>query len=150
VLPYGKHLPDIPQRGYTCNSFRINRFRTVKPRFVAPRLHLMGSRGSRALRTSKGNQEDNVAKEDRGFASMDRAKQREIASKGGKAAHQKGTAHEWTSEEARDAGRKGGIASHRRRREQQGGSTGNDEVTGRGMDQGQTKPAMDQSNREDL
>jgi general stress protein YciG len=60
---------------------------------------------------------NNVAKEDRGFASMDRAKQREIASKGGKAAHQKGTAHEWTSEEARDAGRKGGIASHRRRRE---------------------------------
>jgi len=65
-----------------------------------------------------------VAKEDRGFASMDRAKQREIASKGGKAAHQKGTAHEWTSEEARDAGRKGGIASHRRRREQMGGPTG--------------------------
>ena len=61
-----------------------------------------------------------MAKEDRGFASMDRAKQREIASKGGKAAHQKGTAHEWTSEEARDAGRKGGIASHRRRREQMG------------------------------
>lgn len=51
---------------------------------------------------------------------MDRAKQREIASKGGKAAHQKGTAHEWTSEEARDAGRKGGIASHQRRREQLG------------------------------
>jgi hypothetical protein len=50
---------------------------------------------------------------------MDRAKQREIASKGGKAAHQKGTAHEWTSEEARDAGRKGGIASHQRRREMQ-------------------------------
>jgi general stress protein YciG len=48
---------------------------------------------------------------------MDRTKQREIASKGGKAAHQKGTAHEWTSDEARDAGRKGGMASHRRRRE---------------------------------
>jgi len=64
-----------------------------------------------------------MAKEDRGFASMDRAKQREIASKGGKAAHQKGTAHEWTSEEARDAGRKGGIASHQRRREQTGGQT---------------------------
>ncbi len=63
-----------------------------------------------------------MAKEDRGFASMDRAKQREIASKGGKAAHQKGTAHEWTSEEARDAGRKGGIASHQRRREQTGDS----------------------------
>jgi len=73
-------------------------------------------------------EEDTVAKEDRGFASMDRAKQREIASKGGKAAHQKGTAHEWTSEEARDAGRKGGIASHRRRREQQGGETGGEQT----------------------
>jgi hypothetical protein len=69
-----------------------------------------------------------VAKEDRGFASMDRAKQREIASKGGKAAHQKGTAHEWTSEEARDAGRKGGIASHRRRREQMAGQSGDGSV----------------------
>jgi uncharacterized protein len=64
-----------------------------------------------------------VAKEDRGFASMDRAKQREIASKGGKAAHQKGTAHEWTSEEAREAGRKGGMASHRRRSELTGQGT---------------------------
>lgn len=54
---------------------------------------------------------------------MDRSKQREIASKGGKAAHQKGTAHEWTSEEAREAGRKGGMASHRRKQEQQGGSS---------------------------
>ena len=71
-----------------------------------------------------------MAKEDRGFASMDRAKQREIASKGGKAAHQKGTAHEWTSEEARDAGRKGGIASHRRRREMMGGNDNNSESSG--------------------
>jgi uncharacterized protein len=72
------------------------------------------------------DQEESVAKEDRGFASMDRVKQREIASKGGKAAHQKGTAHEWTSEEAREAGRKGGMASHRRRKEMmdQGGSPG--------------------------
>ena len=51
---------------------------------------------------------------------MDRNKQRDIASKGGKAAHQKGTAHEWTSEEAREAGRKGGMASHRRRQQQSG------------------------------
>jgi general stress protein YciG len=57
--------------------------------------------------------------EDRGFASMDRSRQRDIASKGGKAAHQKGTAHEWTSDEARAAGRKGGMASHRRKEEQQ-------------------------------
>jgi uncharacterized protein len=69
-----------------------------------------------------------VAKEDRGFASMDRAKQREIASKGGKAAHQKGTAHEWTSEEAREAGRKGGMASHRRRSELTGSQGSEDAV----------------------
>ena len=60
-----------------------------------------------------------MAKEDRGFASMDRSKQRDIASKGGKAAHHKGTAHEWTSEEAREAGRKGGMASHRRKQQQE-------------------------------
>jgi uncharacterized protein len=50
-------------------------------------------------------------KERRGFASMSAEKQREIASKGGRAAHQKGTAHEWTSDEARSAGRKGGQIS---------------------------------------
>ena len=44
----------------------------------------------------------------RGFASMNSERQREIARKGGKAAHEKGTAHEFTSEEARAAGRKGG------------------------------------------
>ena len=58
-----------------------------------------------------------MAKEDRGFASMDRAKQREIASKGGKAAHRKGAAHEWTREEAQAAGRKGGLARHRKLQE---------------------------------
>ena len=84
---------------------------------VAPQLHVLARRGTNE---HKG---DDVAKEDRGFASMDRDKQKEIASKGGKAAHQKGTAHEWTSEEARDAGRKGGLASHRRRREQKDGDT---------------------------
>jgi uncharacterized protein len=46
----------------------------------------------------------------RGFASMDEDKQREIASEGGKAAHEKGTAHEFTSEEAREAGKKDGEA----------------------------------------
>lgn len=44
----------------------------------------------------------------RGFAAMDEQRRKEIASKGGKAAHEKGTAHEFTSEEAREAGRKGG------------------------------------------
>jgi len=76
----------------------------------------------------------------RGFASMDAAKQREIASKGGRAAHAQGSAHEFTpeeasragrrahesgnahefnSEEARAAGRKGGQSSRRNRAEQQ-------------------------------
>jgi len=50
----------------------------------------------------------------RGFASMDPNKQREIASKGGRAAHVQGTAHEWSSEEAREAGRKGGASSRQR------------------------------------
>lgn len=51
----------------------------------------------------------------RGFASMDQGKQREIASKGGRAAHAKGTAHEFDSGEAREAGRKGGVAVSRNR-----------------------------------
>ena len=86
-----------------------------------------------------------MAKEDRGFASMDRAKQREIASKGGKAAHQKGTAHEWTSEEARDAGRKGGIASHQRRREQASTpSSGDQEVS---MDRSESGAGMESERR---
>ena len=59
---------------------------------------------------------ERFGKSRRGFASMSPAKQREIASKGGRAAHQKGTAHEWNSEEARVAGRKGGLASGARRR----------------------------------
>ena len=50
-------------------------------------------------------------KERRGFASMSPERQREIASKGGRAAHAKGTAHEWSPEEARSAGRKGGQVS---------------------------------------
>jgi general stress protein YciG len=64
--------------------------------------------------TNKGDltmANDNNNTSNRGFASMDPEKQREIASKGGKAAHEKGTAHEFTSEEAREAGSKGGQAS---------------------------------------
>jgi general stress protein YciG len=56
------------------------------------------------------NNNDNQ-KRGRGFAGMDQDKQREIASKGGRAAHESGNAHEFTPEEAREAGRKGGQAS---------------------------------------
>lgn len=58
-------------------------------------------------------QNNNKAK--RGFAAMDEDRQREIASKGGKAAHRAGTAHEFDSDEARAAGRLGGRASSGKR-----------------------------------
>ena len=66
---------------------------------------------------NQGNQGGNQGNrgggsDNRGFASMDDDKQRKIASEGGKAAHEKGTAHEFSSQEAREAGRKGGEASH--------------------------------------
>jgi general stress protein YciG len=54
------------------------------------------------------NDRDNPKARGRGFASMDQEKQKSIASLGGRAAHQQGTAHEFSSEEAREAGRKGG------------------------------------------
>jgi len=56
-----------------------------------------------------------IPKSNRGFASMDTSKQREIASKGGKAAHAQGRAHEFTADEARTAGRKGGEVVSRNR-----------------------------------
>jgi uncharacterized protein len=52
----------------------------------------------------------------RGFAAMDPERQRQIASQGGRAAHQQGVAHEWSKEEAREAGKKGGQHSGSRRR----------------------------------
>ena len=75
-----------------------------------------------------------MAIENRGFASMDRVKQQEIASKGGRAAHMKGTAHEWNSEEAREAGRKGGLASRRRLQEQVVGQSGASEAPSEPVD----------------
>ena len=56
-----------------------------------------------------GCDHDEAAKSRKGFASMDREKQRAIASKGGKTSHAKGRAHEFTSDEAREAGKKGGA-----------------------------------------
>jgi uncharacterized protein len=81
----------------------------------------------------------------RGFAAMDEEKQREIASQGGKAAHEKGTAHEFDSEEAREAGRKGGEAVSQDREHmaeigRKGGearSDGSSDNQGQGSGQGQ-------------
>lgn len=71
------------------------------------------SSGSGGNAQKSGNGNGSPAK--RGFAAMDQNQQREIASKGGQAAHQKGTAHEFDSEEARRAGQKGGEAVSRNR-----------------------------------
>ncbi len=72
---------------------------------------------------SSGTASEEKSKRPRGFAAMDRKLVSEIARKGGKAAHSAGTAHEFTSEEARVAGRKGGRATHAKRR---GGSEDQD------------------------
>jgi general stress protein YciG len=66
------------------------------------------NRGSR--KQSKGSRQ-NIS--NRGFASMDPEQQREIASLGGRASHEQGIGHEWDSREAREAGRKGGLARGR-------------------------------------
>lgn len=78
--------------------------------------------------TSSNKQEATEAKRSsgRGFASMDPQRQREIASEGGRAAHERGTAHEFTSEEAREAGRKGGQARAENRSARQRASTASD------------------------
>lgn len=63
-------------------------------------------------RNTMANQQNrNNGASNRGFASMDPDRQREIASQGGKASHAKGTGHEFSSEEAREAGRKGGQST---------------------------------------
>ncbi len=71
---------------------------------------------------NQSNQGSKQGSSSRGFASMDPQRQREIASEGGRAAHEKGTAHEFTSEEAREAGRKGGQARSQTNRSNRGSS----------------------------
>ncbi len=65
--------------------------------------------------TTTTKPEETKKSKPRGFAAMDRSKVSEIASKGGKAAHAAGTAHKFSPEEAREAGKKGGVAPHIRR-----------------------------------
>lgn len=61
------------------------------------------------------NNTEGQSRSNRGFAAMDADQQREIASKGGRAAHEQGTAHEFSPDEARAAGRKGGVSVSRNR-----------------------------------
>ncbi len=81
----------------------------------------------------------------RGFAAMDREKQRAIASKGGHASHEKGTAHEFTIDEARLAGRKGGeaISGNRQHMSEIGRKGG--AASGRGRARRHQEPAMTNS-----
>jgi general stress protein YciG len=72
-----------------------------------------GSGGGTTEATTSSTEERRPRR--RGFAAMDRDRVREIASKGGRAAHAAGTAHQFSSDEARVAGRKGGMAPHVRR-----------------------------------
>ena len=80
--------------------------------------------------SNKGNKQSGTS--NRGFASMDPQRQREIASAGGRAAHASGNAHEFTSEEAREAGklshsggnRQSGNQGNKQSSSKQGGSQG--------------------------
>ena len=82
-------------------------------------------------RNMENGQENRGRSSNRGFASMDPQKQREIASAGGRAAHRQGVAHEWSSEEARQAGRKGGQNSRGGGR---GRNRSGEEESGRGSE----------------
>lgn len=83
-----------------------------------------GNQGNQGNQNQGDNRGDSQrsGKSERGFAAMDPQRQREIASEGGKAAHQSGKAHQFTSEEASEAGRKGGQASGGHRSRNQGSS----------------------------
>lgn len=100
---------------------------------------------------------------ERGFAAMDQAKQREIASKGGVAAHESGHAHEFTPQEAREAGRKGGESVSQNREhmaeigrkggEASHGGTSGRESGGQVMSQGSKErgfAAMDEEKQRDI
>jgi general stress protein YciG len=77
-------------------------FLTIKNKCM-PNRNQGDQKGGQSNQGGKGNSE-------RGFAGMDPEEQRRISSEGGKASHEKGTGHEFTSEEAREAGKKGGEA----------------------------------------
>lgn len=83
----------------------------------------------------------------RGFASMDPQKQRRIASQGGRAAHEQGTAHEFSPEEAREAGRKGGEAVSRNREHMARIGRKGGEVSGGGRGRSHAMPSRQRNVR---
>src|SRR5690606_32361661 len=95
---------------------------------------------------SKGSKDENSkSSSNRGFASMDEDKQRKIASEGGKAAHQQGVAHEFDSEEASEAGRKGGesVSQDRQHMAEIGSEGGRSQSSDRGGSDSQSDRKSD-------
>lgn len=94
---------------------------------------------------NQSNKSSQKGTSNRGFAAMDPAEQREIASKGGKVAHEKGTAHEFTPEEAAEAGRKGGEAVSRNREHMAEIGSKGGQARAASSAKSRSKPASEQS-----
>lgn len=112
-----ENMPFQPERDRQTNEQipASSPYRSTGMEEDARQEHSLGNEGDRSGRDRQDKGTGKVSRtSSRGFASMDPDKQREIASKGGKAAHQSGHAHQWNSEQAREAGRKGGQASGNR------------------------------------
>ncbi len=103
----------MAERGQTDNQGRMDQDSRGMDSMNNPRYEEM-SRGSYASNSSR-EESSGRKTSNRGFAAMDPEKQKRIASEGGRAAHRQGVAHEWSRDEAREAGRKGGqIVSQNR------------------------------------
>ena len=103
--------PNDEERSYGADREQQREISNESARVARP------SNGENAARADNAPESGTAprGRSNRGFASMDRNKQREIASKGGRAAHEKGTAHEFDAGEARAAGRKGGVTVSKNR-----------------------------------
>lgn len=88
---------------------------TNQPQFNDSRMPEMERTSNDSVDSERSRSNERKGTANRGFAAMDPEKQRRIASEGGRAAHRQGVAHEWSRDEAREAGRKGGqIVSQNR------------------------------------
>lgn len=94
------------------------------------------------------NNTEGQSRSNRGFAAMDADQQREIASKGGRAAHEQGTAHEFSPDEARAAGRKGGVSVSRNRQHMSEIGRKGGEARGRKQGRGNGNSARDNGSTE--
>ena len=103
----------MAERGQTDNQGRMDQDSRGMDSLNNPRYEEI-SRGSESSDSSR-DESSGRKTSNRGFAAMDPEKQKRIASEGGRAAHRQGVAHEWSRDEAREAGRKGGqIVSQNR------------------------------------